>query len=198
MVQEYQILREILIEVLGEATDLSSGQWLAVHRSIDEAIQDAVSAFAQAQQGIRETLAATLTHDFRGPLAAASNYLRLSSASAPGEQRERHVRRAIENLKRLDRMIVDLLDVSRASAGERISLETSEFDLGALARDVIEDFGARDGEHIVLHAEGPVRVLHEYGRAQVSVHNLGEPIPADEGTTFTLDILQDVRDLEPR
>jgi signal transduction histidine kinase len=275
VIKEYQILREILIEILLAEATPSPAEWATLHRSIDEAMREAASAFVQVHQDVKEQFTATLTHDFRGPLSAARNYIELVRRADERAQREHFAVRAIENLRRLDRMIVDLLDVSRASVGEHLPLQPSECELGSLVSEVLDDLKAREGDRFVLRVDGPVkgfvsgdrlrqavhnlaenaikygrsdspvtvRVLQDQGRVQISVHNLGDPIPASEhaalfqayhraptaeqsgkkgwglglvlvqaiaeahggtvavestteaGTTFTLDILQDVRQL---
>lgn len=275
LVHEYRILREILQEVLVDATQPSLADWKLVHASIDAAIADSASAFVKVHEGLREQLSATLTHDFRGPLGAAQNYLELiRRAGEKPEQRAHFANRAAENLKRVSKMIDDLLDASRAHGGERLVIHPVECNVTDLAIALVEDLSQKEGERFVLDSSIPVqgfvdcdrirqalhnlienavkygsdespvtiRLLNTGGRIQLSVHNYGDPLPAeeqrtlfqafrrtssaeksgkqgwglglvlvqaiaeahggavtlesttDEGTTFTMDILQDVRD----
>ena len=275
LIHEYRILREILQEVLVDSAQPSLAEWKLVHASIDAAIADSASAFVKIHQGLREQLSATLTHDFRGPLGAAQNYLELiRRAGDKPEQRTHFASRAVENLKRLSKMIDDLLDASRAQGGERLIVKPVDCNVTDLAIALLEDVSQKEGDRFVLDSPEPVhgfvdcerirqalhnlienavkygseespvtiRLLGSGGRIQVSVHNYGDPLSteeqrilfqafhrttsaeksgkkgwglglvlvqaiaeahggivavesaADEGTTFTLDILQDIRD----
>jgi signal transduction histidine kinase len=276
LIREYQILREILQQVLEKDAALSPGEWRIVHASIDEAIAGAASSFVEVHEGVRAQFTATLTHDFRGPLSAAHNYVELiKRAGERPEQRLHFVARALDNLKRLSRMIDDLLDASRARGGERLIIKPAQCNLTEMLRTLLEDLAEKEGDRFVFDGEDEVRAFVDvervrqaahnlaenavkYGspqspitirlfkldrRIQLSVHNFGDPLSsdekssifhayrrtpsaeksgkrgwglglvlvqaiaeahggtvaiestADEGTTFTLDILQDVREL---
>jgi signal transduction histidine kinase len=278
LVKEYQLLREIISETLGAlSTPPTPTEWRIVHRCIDRAIADAAAAFVQAHEVIREQFTATLTHDLRGPLGAIQNYLDLIRvAGDDAEQRKCFVARATQNVERIGRMVEDVLDASRAGAGERIAVRAKPCDLVAETRELVDEFTLREGGRFVfesppeLHGycdserlrqalenllsnaikygstEGPitVRIVSVGSRVHMSVHNFGDPLPSeareqlfraykrgmtaeksghrgwglglvlveaiaeahggtvllesseDHGTTFTLDILQDVRDLD--
>ena len=275
LVKEYQLLREIISETLGAlSTPPTPMEWRTVHRCIDLAIADAAAAFVQVHEVLREQFTATLTHDLRGPLGAIQNYLDLIRVAGDHtEQRKHFVARAAQNVERIGRMIEDVLDASRAGAGERITVRPKPCDLVAETRELVDEFKLREADRFVfesppeLHgccdserlrqalenllsnaikygsAEGPitVRIVSVGSRVHISVHNFGDPLPseareqlfraykrsmaaeksgqrgwglglvlvqaiaeahggtvllessADHGTTFTLDILQDVR-----
>jgi signal transduction histidine kinase len=216
VIKEYQFLREILAELLQTEGSATPREWAVVHRSIDEGIAEATSAFVAVQEGVRELFTATLTHDFRGPLQAALNFIELLRRPLDASQREQFATRSADNLRRIDRMIVELLDVSRSNAGERMTLEFSEREVGALMRDVLDDVAVRAGNRLVFEAEGPVvaylneekmrqalnnlvenavkygdpeskitaRVIESHGRVVMSVHNFGNPIPPAEQLTL--------------
>jgi len=273
VVKEYQFIREILTEVLVAEVEPSAAEWSLIHRSVDEGIAEAVTAFVQVHDGMRELFTATLTHDFRGPVSNAWNYLELMRRTRDDAQREQFAARAVNNLKRIDQMIVGLLDVNRSNAGEKMSLDLKESEAGNLVRAVLDEYGITAGARLVLSMDAPVtvvwdarrvsqavhnlvenaikygradtpitvRVLETHDRVHVSVHNLGDPISredqatlfqpyrrapsaarsgkdgwglgltlveaiaeahggavevestAEDGTTFTLDVLRDVR-----
>jgi signal transduction histidine kinase len=77
VIHEYQILREILMRTFRSETRLAPEEWDIVHRSIDEAMAEAATAYVQVQQRFRDLFTAALTHDFRGPLSNAMNYIDL-------------------------------------------------------------------------------------------------------------------------
>jgi signal transduction histidine kinase len=210
LIHEYQVLREILVEVLA-ADGADARDWSVIHRSIDEAMSEAASSFVRVQEEFRELFTAALSHDFRGPLANATNYLELLRRNADPARSAHFATRALLNLRMIDRMIAELLDVTQASAGGGLTLRIGACDAAELARDVLEDLRTLHGERFELHAPGAVpghwdcerlkQALHnlvenalKYGRAgapisvrvdagagrlRLSCHNVGEPIPPD-------------------
>ncbi len=212
VIHEYQILRELLVDALRDETKLTAGEWHIVHRSIDEAMAQAASAFIEVQSNFRELFTAALTHDFRGPLQNAINYLELIRRDADPGQRGHFATRAVTNLRRVDQMIGVLLDVTRSNSGARLSVRIEPCEAGRVVRDVIDDLSLRSGDRFVLDVEQPIhgywdcerlkqavenlltnavkygkpdskittRVSELHGRLFISVHNVGEPIPEVE------------------
>jgi signal transduction histidine kinase len=275
LLKEYQFLREILMDVLRAESHPTDVEWKMVHRSVDEAMGEAADAFVEVHDSLREMFAASLTHDFRGPLSSAWNYLELVRREPDAAEREKFARRAAMNLERIGRMIAGLLDASRSNAGQRLALDAAEFELRALLDDVIGDLEPRVRPYVVLDMSDPidvvadreklrraiynlvdnackystpastvtVRAVETHGRVQIGVHNTGDPISEEDqatlfrpyrrtawaqrsgkagwglglvqvqaiaeahggavgvesdpvnGTTFTLDLMRDVRDL---
>ena len=103
VIHEYQILREILMRTFRSETRLAPEEWDIVHRSIDEAMAEAATAYVQVQQRFRDLFTAALTHDFRGPLSNAMNYIDLIRRDAEPGQHGHFASRALYNLKRIDR-----------------------------------------------------------------------------------------------
>ena len=211
LIYEYQILREILVATLSGETSFEASQWSVVHRSIDQAMAEAAAAFVQVQSNFRDLFTAALSHDFRGPLSNALNYLELIRRGAEPGQDSHFAARAAFNLRQIDRMIHDLLDATRANAGLKLQLHLERCEAGALARDVVGELMMRAGDRFQLEIKEPVhgwwdpdrlkqalhnllenavkygrdgtpivcRVSTTEGRAFMSVHNLGEPIPPE-------------------
>lgn len=213
LINEYRILREVLQEVLADAAQPSLEEWQIMHATIDAAIADSAGAFVKVHEGLREELTATLTHDFRGPLGAAQNYLELiRRAGDKPEQRTHFVTRAAENLKRLNKMIDDLLDASRAHGGERLLIQPVDCNVTDLVLALSEDLSQKEGDRFVVDSPEPVhgfidcdrlrqalhnlienavkygsdespitiRLVRYEGRMHLSVHNYGDPLQAEE------------------
>jgi signal transduction histidine kinase len=276
--REYQFLREILVDTLRSQSRPSDDEWRAVHRSIDEAMAEAATAYVEVQDNFREMLVASLTHDFRGPLQSASNYLELMRREQDEALRNTIARRISENLQRIGHMIAGLLDASRSNAGERLSVDAGESSLRLLIEEVIADLDPMRRQNVQLYmvesvdvywdrekvrralhnlldnackysapmSTVTVRVVPTHDRVQISVHNFGEPIAKEDqpdvfkayrrttsarlsgksgwglglvlvqaiaeahggsvavesdranGTTFTLDLMRDIRDLREK
>jgi signal transduction histidine kinase len=174
MIKEYQYIREIIASVLRAECKPSAEEWAVVHRSLDEGIAEAVAAFVKVHDGIRELFTATLTHDFRGPLSNAWNYVELMRRTSDDPQREHFATRAINNLRRIERMVAELLDVSRRNAGEKMALDPEDGEAGQLVREVLEEFPPRAAERVQLSIEGRAKVRWDLKRMHQALHNLIE------------------------
>jgi len=126
------------------------------------------------ERDLRERFVAILAHDLRGPLAAAKVGSHLL-ARYPGqiERRRDVVLRLERNLDRMDRMIRDLLDVSRLRAGQRLPLRLDSCDLGAVAEGVVEELSAVHGDRFALLAPERVRGIWSQEELQRALWNLG-------------------------
>lgn len=172
VIHEYQILREILVDALRDETNLSHAEWSVVHRSIDEAMAQAASAFVEVHTSFRDLFTAALSHDFRGPLQNAINYLELIRRDADPGQRGHFASRAVSNLRRVDQMIGVLLDVTRSNSGARLPVRLEAGEAGRLVRDVIDDLSLRSGDRFVLDIEKPVQGHWDCDRLKQAVENL--------------------------
>lgn len=175
LISEYQILRAIFAETLhAEKVNLSPKEWRVVHRSVDEAIAESASAYVQVQQGFRDIFVAALSHDFRGPLANAMNYVDLIRRDAEPGQHGHFAGRVLYNLKRIDHMIQELLDVTRANAGACMTLKLERADAAALASEVIGDLVLRAGDRFVLEVKEAVQGWWDSDRIKQALNNLLE------------------------
>jgi signal transduction histidine kinase len=172
VVREYQILRELLVETLRDDASLKPADWAVIHRSVDEATAEAAAAFVDVQQRFRAMFTAALSHDFRGPLQNAINYLELIRRDAEPEQRAHFAQRAVANLRRVDQMIAALLDVSRSNAGMTLSLQVKSCEIGTLVKEVIVDLKRHEGERFVLDAPLPVHGFWDCERMTQAIENL--------------------------
>jgi signal transduction histidine kinase len=216
VIQEYVILREVILEVLLKDGPVSERDRNGIRHSIDEIMKQAAIAYGLVQNTIRELFFATLTHDLRGPLTAAlSNAQLILKYQDRPEQHARLASKIVQNISRVDKMITDLLDASRVRAGERLVLKIGEHDLVQIARDVAEELMIAHGVQIRIEG-GPatgfwdghalhrafenlcanaikygdttkpitISFLQSHGRTLATVHNEGEPIPAEDQETL--------------
>lgn len=146
VISEYQILRTTIIDVLTQhQVSLSVYETQIISASIDASIREAVTAFTLAQAAFREQFVATLAHDLRNPLAAASVAAQLIPHVKNTAKFDDVTRKITENLDRIDQMIQDLLDTVMFQRGERLSLHPSNFDIADVIREVCEQAEAVHG-----------------------------------------------------
>jgi two-component system CheB/CheR fusion protein len=89
---------------------------------------------------LQEEFLAVASHELRTPLAALRGYLQLLSRSLPGHEdseTNRYTSAALLQSERLDRLVAELLDVTRLEHG-RMQLEHERTDLVSVARRATE------------------------------------------------------------
>lgn len=74
----------------------------------------------QTEIDMRKRFIATVAHDLRTPIQAIELISEMLNLQVESEREKKLIRRITNNAKRLDRMVVDLLDVGRMQVGGRI------------------------------------------------------------------------------
>ncbi len=125
---------------------------------------------------LREEWTSVIAHDLRQPVAAISFYAQALDLIAAGDQALERIQPRVQNIVastlRLDRMISDLLDVSRLGAG-RLAIEPVHLDLATLVQRVVAQF-TREGDHPIevgLQDDLPA-VWADPGRLEQILENL--------------------------
>jgi signal transduction histidine kinase len=158
LIREYQLLRDVLFEVLDEPGNaLSPEERRVLTLSLDTAMSEACTAYTLVSEGIRERMMATLAHDLRGPLSAAKMGVALILRRPGDAAVPRWAARVDENLDRVDKLLRTLLDVSRAGTGAKLSLELAPSELVGLVREVVEMLRLTHGDRFVVEAPPEVR-----------------------------------------
>jgi signal transduction histidine kinase len=166
-----------------------SGQiqgWLGTHVDIEEAKR---AIFA------RDEFLSIASHELRTPLTALK--LRLQStlqARDLPEKAQHRLESAVLQTDRLERLIENLLDVSRITTGH-LDLESETFDLRELAQDVTERFreqAARGGTSVELNAPTPVVGRWDRLRLeQVATNLLSNALKFGEGRPIGVEVQGD-------
>ena len=98
---------------------------------------------------IKSEFISTAAHELRTPLASVMGYaeLLLQLGQLPRPEHRDYLQRILEKSEVLAHIIDDLLDLSRIESGRLISLERTPTDLGALLRDVVDQFRPGSPRH---------------------------------------------------
>ena len=125
---------------------------------------------------LQEQFLALASHELRTPLTPLRGYLQMLSRLFHAEEQDGRVRRyltqAQEQLQRLQRLVDDLLDVSRLSEG-KLSLRFVPVDLAPLVRDLVEAVQATGGIQMQVQAgEGALMVRGDTTRLEQILLNL--------------------------
>ena len=156
MVSEYRALRASVIrlwmstcETLGE-TDVRD--MVRFNEAIDQALAESVVRYTADLDESREMFIAILGHDLRTPLGAiitSSGFMLQTD-----ELVEPHLTltsRIASSSRRMERMIGDLLDLTRSRLGGGIPIERAWMNVETVVRDVVSELAA-------VHAERAVAV----------------------------------------
>lgn len=129
----------------------------------------------------RDEFLLVASHELRTPLSVLQLQLEMLQKSFHRRSREdvergtaERLDRAVRQTGRLHRLIENLLDVARLTAG-RLTLEPEEIDLSQIVRDVVERFAedvGRAGSRVELHTSTPVRGWWDRLRVEQVVTNL--------------------------
>jgi two-component system OmpR family sensor kinase len=95
----------------------------------------------------RKQFIANASHELRTPIFSLGGFVELLEEEDPSpEERAEFVRTMRQQIERLTKLTVDLLDLSQLDAGAMV-MQARSVDLGALAREVTREFGARAELH---------------------------------------------------
>jgi signal transduction histidine kinase len=147
MVAEFRALRASVTRLWSAqqpdaaATDLDD--LIRFNEAIDQAIAESVSRFSQAVGETQERFLAILSHDLRTPLGAiiTSTQFMLDS----GGLEEPHltlVSRAASSARRMNQMVLDLVEFTRTRLGDGIPIVRAQMDARRLVHDVVVEIAA--------------------------------------------------------
>jgi len=110
----------------------------------------------------RKEFVATASHELRTPIFSLGGFVELlQDEDLDEETRREFLDTMAEQVERLQKLAVDLLDLSRLDAGS-VALECEPVDLGELARTIVGEFRpavARHGTDVELHLPSRIQAL---------------------------------------
>jgi signal transduction histidine kinase len=178
MVSEYRALRASVIrlwmdtcETLGE-TDVRD--MVRFNEAIDQALAESVVRYTADLEESREMFIAILGHDLRTPLGAiiTSSTFMLET----DELEEPHLTltsRIASSSLRMERLIGDLLDLTRSRLGGGIPIEPGRMNVETVVRDVVSELAAVHADRAVeVNVTGDVVGRWDGGRLTQVMTNL--------------------------
>jgi signal transduction histidine kinase len=154
MVAEFRALRASVTRLwLAEAqdgalTDLTD--LIRFNEAIDQAIAESVSRFSQALARTQERFLAILSHDLRTPLGAIiTSTLFMLDAGGLEEPNRTLVARASSSARRMNQMVLDLVEFTRTRLDDAIPVVRAEVDGRRLVHDVVLEIAASYPDSVV-------------------------------------------------
>ena len=137
---------------IGLAIDVTEAKRAALLER-ELALEQEASAKLKALDQAKDDLLAAVSHDFRSPLSSIIGFsltLKRSLPTLAREDVEDFVERIVQNAWKLERLVSDVLDVSRLRAGQ-LELKPVEADVGELVREIVSRITVDPGS--TLHVE---------------------------------------------
>ena len=123
---------------------------------------------------LKTTFVSNVSHELRTPLTSLLSYAEMLSSGRcrTEEKKAKALGVILDEGRRLNRMILELLDFSRLERGTR-RYETEDFDLAATVRETVERLGGRFAEHgITVEAPDAVAVASDRDTVRQVLENL--------------------------
>ncbi|HVU94002.1 MAG TPA: ATP-binding protein [Puia sp.] len=147
------------------------------------------------------------SHELKTPLTSIKGYLEMLTMVEMEQPKKQMVERAFANARKLEKLIQELLDVSKMQVGQ-LQLQLSAFDLGELIEEAVTAFRIVSRTHVIVVEELPKfrRVVADRQRIeQVLVNLLSNAVkysPGEEKVVVSceerpVEVVIEVRDLGP-
>lgn len=173
LIFEYQLLRQVIFQVLEEEAPLEVRDRDIIIGSIEQAVNDAATQFSETLRDIQELFMVTLTHDLRNPINVVKMGTQLMLRRLKrGDTHMDVAARMLGAINRLDSMIQNLLDASRLRAGQSLKIEFEECDFQMLVQEVVEDLSFAYGERFVVVSDPHIRTCCSRKEIRRVIENL--------------------------
>lgn len=125
-------------------------------------------------EAVRRDFVANVSHELRTPLTIVGGFAEtLAEDDVPAEMRQQFAQRILGNTRRMQRIVDDLLDLSRIESGGWVP-NPNEIDLVAVASEVLNAArDAADAKALVLDTEIPIEAAVAYADATAVRQVLG-------------------------
>jgi signal transduction histidine kinase len=186
---EFRALRATVLRLYEESGASDLQEVRRFNEAVDEALTESMERFAEKTDLFRDQFIGILSHDLRGPLGAVVAGTALLAAPEDNPQRRgRVVARMMRSAQRMERMIGDLLDLTRARLGGTIPLSRRQADLQKLCEEVVlESRATHPAAEVLLNTKGNLLGIWDGDRlAQVISNLVGNALQHGEGTPVTV------------
>ena len=186
---EFRALRASVLRLYELSGDADLTGVRRFNEAIDEALTESVTRYGAQTDLYRDQFVGILSHDLRNPLGAITAGAALLARAAEGDQRQARVAaRILSSAQRMERMIADLLDLTRMRLGGDIPLKAVRTDLQTVCEEVVLEAQAGHPDAVVhFESRGDVTGRWDADRlAQVVSNLVGNAIEHGGRTPVTL------------
>jgi signal transduction histidine kinase len=178
MVAEFRALRASVTRLwlaedeAGARTDMAD--LIRFNEAIDQAIAESVSRYSQAVAQSQERFLAILSHDLRSPLGAIIMATRfMLDAGGLEEPNRTLITRASSSARRMNQMVLDLVEFTRTRLDDTIPIVRSEVDGLRLVHEVVVEIAAAYPDSVIqVEAGGDLSGQWDADRLTQALTNL--------------------------
>jgi len=174
LVSEYRALRASVLRLWEAQNGDKRSEVTRFNEAIDESLTEAAMKYSEILGHTREQFLAVLGHDLRNPLSSIiMGATLLTTAENIDDKNARVASRILSSGRRMNRMVSDLLDLTRTRLGSGIPVTLKQMDLTPVCEQVIAELEAvHPDSHIGFEAKGDLRGKWDGDRLTQVVSNL--------------------------
>ena len=150
LLAEFRALRASVLRLYEGTDDIDLVGVRRFNEAIDEALAESATRYSAQTDRYRDQFVGMLSHDLRTPLGAITTSAALLARAGDDDQRQVRVAALILNsAQRMERMIADLLDLTRTRLGGVIPLKPARTDLQRVCEEVVLEVQASRPDAVV-------------------------------------------------
>ena len=140
LVSEYRALRASVLRLWEETQLEEEGEITRFNEAIDETLAESAAWYSSRMANTREQFLDILGHDLRNPLASiVAGATLLTRSESVDDADVGLATRILNSARRMDRMVSDLLDLTRTRLGAGIPVTPKPMDLTRVCEQVIAE-----------------------------------------------------------
>jgi hypothetical protein len=174
LVSEYRALRASVLRLWEETESDTKGEVTRFNEAIDETLAESTAWYAEKMAQTREQFLAILSHELRNPLASIIVGATLLTKSESMDVKEVGVAtRVLNSAGRMNRIVADLLDLTRTRLGSGIPVTPKPMDLTPVCQHAVEEFeGIHPDCQLQFESKGDLHGEWDSDRLSQVVSNL--------------------------
>lgn len=197
LVAEYRALRASVVKLwsarnrVGDPTDFAD--LIRFNEAVDQAVAESVAQYTKTLDRSRNLTMGILGHDLLNPIAAARSGAELLLRSEALSPQHSKIASMIRDATlRADKIVTDLLDLTRVQVGADLPVDKVSIDLGLVGKKLVTEMRAcYPGRAITLEIVGDVQGEFDEARlGQVFANLIGNAVEhgfADTSVAVTLE-----------
>ena len=147
---EYQILRQVLFEVLDQRASLTPSELNVILNSLEQAMNTAATEFAATLKEIYEMFTLSIAHDLKTPIASIQAGVQLLHRIPEASFTIPLTERLAKQTQQMTDLVNLILETSQLQGKENFHFSLSELDLVPIARDLVEDMKLVYGDRFLI------------------------------------------------
>lgn len=150
VLSEFRALRASVLRLYERTGETDLPGVRRFNEALDEALTESMLRYSAQTDLYRDQFVGILSHDLRSPLGAITAGAALLARAADDDARQARVAsRILNSAQRMERMIADLLDLTRTRLGGAIPLTTVDTDLQTVCEEVLLEIQASHPDTVV-------------------------------------------------